>query len=309
MDAPEIAKIHAPVLAKEVIEYLAPKEGGRYLDGTVGLGGHAAMLLEAAPGLALCGLDRDAEALELARVRLAGFGDRVHLFHLPFNEFAQALESLGWRKLDGAFLDLGVSSLQLDRDYRGFSFKNKGPLDMRMDQGSDHACAEDIVNHADLSVLRDIIAIYGEDACAGKIAKKIIEARQKAPIADTCALAEIVCQAYPPAWRRNARRHPATRVFQALRMAVNEEEQQLKSFLATIWDWLAPGARLAIISFHSLEDRLVKKAMKKWAAKGAELDQPAAVMLHKKPLVASAEELSQNPRASSAKLRVIEKTG
>lgn len=298
----DIEQIHIPVMPGEVLSGLAPKAGGRYLDGTLGLGGHAAALLASAPKSQLCGLDRDSEALALAQQRLAQFGDRAHLFHLRFSEFEQALTSLNWDQIDGALLDLGVSSLQLDSADRGFSFRAEGPLDMRMDPDSGEKSAWHLVNRGSHAELRECFATLGEDPQAGRIARKIIEERQKGAIENTAQLADIVWRAYPPAWRKSSRRHPATRVFQALRMSVNKELEELERFLAQIPAWLAPGARLVIISFHSLEDRMVKHAMRNWAA-----ERPDIRLVHKKPLVPTHEEVKANPRAGSAKLRIAEK--
>lgn len=299
--------LHLPVMVKEVINGLSPKNGGHYLDGTAGLGGHAAAILEAAPECEICALDRDSKALELARKRLAHFAPRIHFFHMEFGNFPVALETLGWEKIDGALLDLGLSSLQLDDENRGFSFRLDGPLDMRMNHRALGQTAEMLVNSATFDELREIIAMYGEDPQAGRIARAIMDARQQSPIRSTSQLAEIVWHAYPALWRRSARRHPATRVFQALRMVVNEEQEQLREFLDKIWSWLAPGGRLAIISFHSIEDRMVKRAMKQWAL-GNDTICPGTI-LHKKPLTPVEEELAANSRSRSAKLRIIEKSG
>ncbi|WP_092153349.1 16S rRNA (cytosine(1402)-N(4))-methyltransferase RsmH [Desulfovibrio legallii] len=307
---------HVPVLPAQVLEALAPRPGGRYLDGTLGLGGHAAAVLAAAPGAELCGLDRDAEALELARERLAPFGSRAHFFHCRYSEFAQALDELGWDRVDGALLDIGVSSLQLDEAERGFSFHSDGPLDMRMDPQPGLPSAWHWVNRESFARLKECIATLGEEPQAGRIARVIVEARQKASIDTTGELAALVEKAYPAAWRARARRHPATRTFQALRMAVNDELGELRRFLDAILGRLALGGRLAVITFHSLEDRMVKQAMRHWA-EGCRCPRhvpvcvchhvPEVRLLHKKPLQADAEELARNPRASSAKLRAVEK--
>ena len=305
-----------PVLPTQVLEALAPRPGGRYLDGTLGLGGHAAAVLAAAPAVELCGLDRDAEALELARQRLAPFGDRAHFFHCRYSEFAQALDQLGWDRIDGALLDIGVSSLQLDEPERGFSFHGDGPLDMCMDPQPGLPSAWHWVNRESFARLKECIATLGEEPQAGRIARVIVEARQKASIDTTAELAALVEKAYPAAWRARARRHPATRTFQALRMAVNDELGELRRFLDGILSRLSLGGRLAVITFHSLEDRMVKQAMRHWA-EGCRCPRhvpvcvcrhvPEVRLLHKKPLQADAEELARNPRASSAKLRAVEK--
>lgn len=307
---------HVPVLLKETLEALAPVSGGHYLDGTVGLGGHASAILEAAPASELCGLDRDEEALTLARERLAPFRERVHLFHSRYSEFATALEELGWDSVNGVLLDIGVSSLQLDEAERGFSFSGDGPLDMRMDPTSGERSAWHWVNKECFSRLKECIATLGEEPQAGRIARAIVEARQKAPIATTTQLAALVERAYPAAWRAKARRHPATRTFQALRMAVNDELGELRRFLDHILPWLTLGGRLVVITFHSLEDRMVKYAMRHWG-EGCRCPRhmmvcrcghvPEVRMLSKKPFCASTTELAINPRASSAKLRAVEK--
>lgn len=309
-------KGHIPVLLRESLAMLAPKAGGRYLDGTVGLGGHARAILEAAPLSGLCGMDRDAEALKIAGEVLSGFGDRVHLFRMPFSRFEDALDRLGWKSVDGAILDLGVSSLQLDSRQRGFSFLGDARLDMRMDADSGTLSAWDIVNHYDFESLRNCLATLGEEPMAARIARQIVSARQNSSIDTTAELCGIIMRAYPPAWRKKSRKHPATRTFQALRMEVNGELTELRSFLERIPDRLSVGGRLVIISFHSLEDRMVKRAMRGWASDVscpppdrfcAGRAHPIVRILAKKPLTAADEELARNPRASSAKLRAVEK--
>jgi len=312
----EAAELHRPVLPAETLEALAPQAGGRYLDGTLGLGGHASAVLSAAPDIELCGLDRDRQALELARQRLTPFGERVHCFHSRYSNFAESLRTLGWSRVNGALLDIGVSSMQLDMAERGFSFCGDGPLDMRMDQYSGVPTAWHWVNRESFARLKECIADLGEDPQAGRIARAIVEARQKAPIETTAELAAVVERAYPPAWRAKGRRHPATRTFQALRMVVNDELGELRRFLDTILGWLPVGGRLVIITFHSLEDRMVKQAMRRWA-EGCRCPrhipvcvcghQPEVRLLYKKPIQAGQLELAVNSRAGSAKLRAIEK--
>ncbi|MCR5258315.1 MAG: 16S rRNA (cytosine(1402)-N(4))-methyltransferase RsmH [Desulfovibrio sp.] len=310
---------HLPVLLRETLEdfsLLSRVDGAKFLDGTLGLGGHSRALLEAHPGLELLGLDRDAEALGIARERLAPFGGRVHTVHCRFSQFAQALDQTGWERVDGALIDIGVSSLQLDEDARGFSLRGDAPLDMRMDKDSAGPTARDIVNGWDMGALRDLVASCGEDPMAGRIARAVCEARARAPIETTGQLAEIVSRAYPAGWRAKARRHPATRTFQALRMAVNDELGELSRFLDAILSRLNIGGRLAVLTFHSLEDRMVKQRMRQWAegclcpkyAKACTCGHvPEVKVLHKKPLAAQPDELARNPRASSAKLRCAEK--
>lgn len=311
------AQRHVPVLLAETLRALAPKPGGRYLDGTLGLGGHASAVLAAAPGSEICGLDRDEQALDLARERLSPYGGRAHFFHCRYSRFAEALAELGWGKVDGALLDIGVSSLQIDENERGFSFYGDGPLDMRMDRHSGELSAWHWVNRESFGRLKECIATLGEEPQAGRIARAIVEARQKAPIDSTAELAALVEKAYPAAWRAKARRHPATRTFQALRMAVNDELGELDRFLSQILAWLPIGGRVVVIAFHSLEDRMVKLSMRRWA-EGCRCPrhvpvcicghQPEVRILHKKPVQAGADELAVNPRASSAKLRAAEKT-
>lgn len=316
MTGVRVDSLHIPVLLPQVLEALAPVPGGLYLDGTLGLAGHAEALLRAAPGAQLCGLDRDARALELAGERLAPFGDTMHRFHKCYSLFEEAMDELGWKELDGALIDIGVSSMQIDVDERGFSFNSDGPLDMRMDQDSTEPSAWHVVNRERFETLRDYITRFGEDPQAGRIARAIVDARQKQPIDTTGQLADIIYNAYPPAWRAKARNHPATRTFQALRMAVNDELGELERFLDKILGRLRIGGRLAVITFHSLEDREVKHRMRHWS-EGCRCARhvprcvcghvPEVRVLHKKPVVADSEELRVNPRAGSAKLRAVEK--
>ncbi|MCA1945397.1 MAG: 16S rRNA (cytosine(1402)-N(4))-methyltransferase RsmH [Desulfovibrio sp.] len=311
---------HASVLVQEVLALLEPRPGGRYLDGTLGLGGHAHAMLDAVRAQGgraeLLGMDRDPQALALARARLAEFGDAVHLVHAPFSEFEDALDAAGWDALDGALLDVGVSSLQLDDPARGFSFLHDGPLDMRMNQQAEEPSALQLVNRAEFEALKEIILDLGEEPLAGKIARAIVARRDKAPFETTADLAEVVSLAYPPQRRRTARNHPATRTFQGLRMAVNRELEELGFFLKRIVPRLKVGGRVAIISFHSLEDRLVKQAFREQAA-GCDCGRtppwcrcgktPAVKILTKKPVVPGEAEQAANSRARSAKLRAAER--
>ena len=316
------ADLHIPVLMKETLAALQPVlDAGRdrpvrILDGTLGMAGHSCAMLQAAPMAELCALDRDEEALELARRRLEPFGDRVHTYHCRYSQFEEALDDLGWEKVDAVLLDIGVSSLQLDETERGFSFYGDGPLDMRMDQHSGAPSAWHWVNRENFDRLKECIATLGEEPQAGRIARAIVDARQKSPIDTTAQLAALVEKAYPPAWRAKARRHPATRTFQALRMAVNDELGELRRFLDAILGRLSLGGRLSVISFHSLEDRMVKQTMRYWA-EGCRCPRhvsvcvchhvPEVEILYKKPVQADDDELAVNPRASSAKLRAVEK--
>lgn len=314
--------LHIPVLMKETLAALQPvldtgrDRPVRILDGTLGMAGHSCAMLQAAPQAELCALDRDEEALNLARRRLEPFGERVHTYHCRYSQFEEALDDLGWGKVDAVLLDIGVSSLQLDEAERGFSFYGDGPLDMRMDQHSGAPSAWHWVNRESFDRLKECIATLGEEPQAGRIARAIVDARQKSPIDTTAQLAALVEKAYPPAWRAKARRHPATRTFQALRMAVNDELGELRRFLDAILGRLSPGGRLAVISFHSLEDRMVKQTMRYWA-EGCRCPRhvpvcvchhvPEVEILYKKPVQADDDELAVNPRASSAKLRAVEK--
>ncbi|HML52598.1 MAG TPA: 16S rRNA (cytosine(1402)-N(4))-methyltransferase RsmH [Solidesulfovibrio magneticus] len=309
--------IHKPVLLREVIELLGIRPGMKILDATVGLGGHSRGMLEAAGGEGqVLGLDRDREALSEAGRRLAPYGDRVRLVRTRSSRFPAVLAEAGWEKVDAALLDAGMSSLQLDDPERGFGFLNDGPLDMRMGAEDGGETAEGLVNLASYARLCEIIREYGEDPQAGRIARAIVNAREKEAITTTARLAELVWQAYPAKWRATARQHPATRTFQALRMAVNEELAELEAFLKAIPDHLAPGGRVAVISFHSLEDRLVKRAFRAEAT-GCICPREQVVcvcghrarlrILTKKPVMAGEEEVRDNSRARSAKLRVAER--
>jgi 16S rRNA (cytosine1402-N4)-methyltransferase len=290
-----VARDHEPVLLAESLAMLAVRPGGLYVDGTVGLGGHAAAILEAGgPDARLLGFDRDAETLARAREALAGYGDRVRLVHADFRE---APATLGDERADGILLDLGVSSVQLDSAERGFSFQQDGPLDMRMDRSSGETAA-DVVNTMDERDLADVIYRYGEDRASRRIARAIVSARQRAPIATTGALAAIVRRAagQKGRWRID----PATRTFQALRIHVNGELDRLADALRALAALLAPGGRLAVIAFHSLEDREVKHTFRALAAEGF-------AVLTKKPVRPGAEEEARNPRARSARLRGLER--
>lgn len=308
---------HVSVLLNEVIDYLDPKPGGYYLDGTLGLAGHSEALLKKAEGKAhLLGIDRDLETLERARKRLEPFGDHVVTAHARFSEFEMVMRDVGWDELDGALIDIGVSSMQIDQPERGFSFKTEGPLDMRMDPSGGMPPAGSIVNKASYEKLKFIIGRYGEDPMCGRIAKAILEARALSPIETTTQLASIVEKAYPAKWRAKSRNHPATRTFQALRMVVNSELEELEAFLKRILDHLRPGGRLAVITFHSLEDRMVKRMFKEESTGCICPKQipvcicnhtPNIKLITRKPVTATAEELKINSRSSSAKLRVVEK--
>ena len=300
--------IHRPVMCAEAVRFLAPDRGGIYVDGTVGLGGHAAAILAAGPEARLIGIDRDPQALRYAAERLAQFGDRVTLVHGNYRDLTEILSNLGIDAIDGFLLDLGLSSLQLDAPERGFSFRADGPLDMRMDPTQETSAA-DLVNEASVEELARILRDYGEERFAGRIARAIANAR---PIETTGALAEVVRRAIPRRFHER-RIDPATRTFQALRIAVNDELRNLQDGLAAGFAALSSGGVIVVISFHSLEDRIVKRFFRKLAtpryeslAPGPPLP-PQAEVLTKKPLRPSEEEIGENPRARSAKLRACRK--
>lgn len=311
---------HVPVLLREVLSFVEPREGQRFLDATLGLGGHSRAILSkaAACGVSdveLLGLDRDASALALAAERLAPFGGRMRAVHAPFSESAAILAGMGWDSLDFVLADIGVSSMQIDSAERGFSFHADGPLDMRMDKEKGRNAAS-LVNSAPVAELKHIIEEFGEDPMAGRIARAIDDARSARRIETTLELARIVERAYPAKWRAKSRNHPATRTFQALRMAVNEELGELEAFLRKSLDLLRPGGRVAVITFHSLEDRMVKHFFRDEAT-GCRCPRhvPQCVCGHvallsvltRKPVGPDAAEAAANPRAASAKLRVAER--
>lgn len=277
------------------MELLAVKPGGLYVDGTVGLGGHAAEILRrSAPDGRLIGADRDAEALERARQALAASSDRVRLLHADYRDLPALL---GEEAADGILLDLGVSSAQLDASERGFSFRAEGPLDMRMDR-SRGATAAEVVNRMPEKELADLIYRFGEEPASRRIARAIVLARRRARVETTTALAAIVRKAAGRS--RRTRLDPATRTFQALRIHVNRELEGLCSALEALARRLASGGRLGVIAFHSLEDREVKRTFRALHGQGFRL-------LTRKPVRPGPAEVSQNPRARSARLRVIER--
>ena len=294
---------HAPVMTAEVLQYLQPERGGVFVDCTVGLGGHARALLEAG-ATRLLGLDRDRDALDVARQTLAPWAARVDLVHADYREVDTILDARKIATIDGALADLGVSSLQLDAPGRGFSFQRDEPLDMRMDQSSGDRAA-DLLARATERELADAIFQYGEERYSRRIARALVAARQDAPVSTTGRLASIVRRAIP---RRGFMRiDPATRTFQALRIWLNRELEGLDHFVAAIANRLRIGARLAVITFHSLEDRIIKHTFRD-LARDVPKTQPVAVrILTKKPITPGNGELERNPRARSAKLRVAEK--
>jgi 16S rRNA (cytosine1402-N4)-methyltransferase len=306
---------HRSVLAEEALSWLAPRSGGTYLDGTVGGGGHAAQILAAAvPGGLLIGFDRDLQALAAAAERLAPWADRCTLVHGNFADLDRELDRLGVDRIDGLLLDLGVSSPQLDAGERGFSFLLDGPLDMRMDRDRG-ATAADLVNDLSEVELTRILREFGEERWARRIAVRIVSQRAQTPFVTTRQLADLVAAAVPRS-RDTERIHPATRTFQALRIAVNRELESLEQGLTAGLERLRPGGRAVVIAFHSLEDRIVKNLFRSWAAgctcpKGLPRCAcgrvPQVRILTRKPVTPGPAELAENPRARSARLRAAEK--
>lgn len=279
---------HVPVLSQELVEGLNIRAGGHYLDATVGGGGHSQLILEAAPDVQLTAIDRDAVALAAAQAKLSPYGDRVHFWQGNFAEYQPF--SL---QFDGIIADLGVSSAQFDTPERGFSFRHTADLDMRMDQRQSLTAA-DVINQWDAAQLAETFYKYGEERLSRQIARRIVEKR---PFQTTTELADAIAHSVPPKYR-HGRIHPATRVFQALRIVVNQELASLETFLNRAPHWLKPEGRIGMISFHSLEDRIVKHTLR---------DSPLLRILTKKPITAQEKELADNPRSRSAKLRLAER--
>jgi 16S rRNA (cytosine1402-N4)-methyltransferase len=290
---------HVPVLTAAVLHHLRPERGGVFVDCTVGLGGHSRALLEAG-ATRIIGLDRDEDALSQARATLSPFADRAELVHGDYRSIADVLDQRGIALVDGALADLGVSSMQFDAPGRGFSFQRDEPLDMRMDRGSGQTAADFVAGSTE-EELADTIYAYGEERFSRRIARALVAARREAPIDTTGRLASIVRRAVPV--RGYSRIDPATRTFQALRIWVNRELEGLDGFLEAAVKRLRIGARLVVISFHSLEDRIVKHTFRALAH-----SQDATLrILTKRPVVADEDEVRRNPRARSAKLRAAEK--
>ena len=300
---------HQPVLYHEIIHALQPKNKGRYVDGTLGAGGHARGILEAcAPDGRLLGLDVDPQALALARETLAPYGERIRLRQASYDSLAETLREIGWDKVDGILLDLGLSSMQLDSPERGFSFQQDAPLDMRFDPASPTTAA-DLVNALSGNELADLIFRYGEEHASRRIAQAIVKAR---PLQTTRQLAAVIESVVP----RKGRVHPATQTFQALRIAVNDELERLENVLPQALAALRSGGRLAIISFHSLEDRIVKEYFRRESKDQVnppyeriyEVEKKATLKeINRKVIIPGEAEVKANPRARSAKLRIAEK--
>jgi 16S rRNA (cytosine1402-N4)-methyltransferase len=295
----EAGPVHEPVLTAEVLTFLQPSRGGLYVDCTVGLGGHARALLEAG-ATRVVGIDRDLDALRLAERALAAWGHRVELVHGDYRDLDPILDGRGIGAVDGTLADLGVSSMQFDGEGRGFSFRRDEALDMRMDRSAGPTAA-DLVNRASERELADAIFQFGEERYSRRIARGIVAARQTAPLATTAELAAIVRRAIP--YRGHQRIDPATRTFQALRIWVNGELDRLDAFVRAAAYRLRAGARLVVISFHSLEDRIIKHTLR-----ALERGEEAIVsVLTKRPIVPADDEVARNPRARSAKLRAAER--
>lgn len=306
---------HRPVLLEECIQGLAIRPDGLYIDGTLGRGGHSEEIVKRLTqgGRLIC-IDRDSQAIEAGKTRLAPWAGQITFLHGNFGDLAQLLDGAGIGKADGMLFDLGVSSPQLDDPERGFSYMHDAPLDMRMDR-DDALTAWTVVNQWPRTELRRILSQYGEEKYAGPIAAAIERAREKAPIETTGQLVEVIRGAMPAAALRE-KQHPAKRSFQALRIAVNGELEELTAMLRGAASRLAPGGRLAVITFHSLEDRIVKKTMQELAT-GCTCPpnfpvcvcgkKPTVRLVNRKPIVCGPAELTYNPRARSAKLRVAEK--
>ena len=290
--------LHDPVMTREVLALLQPANRGVFVDCTVGIGGHTRAMLESG-ATRVIGLDRDPAALALAAETLRAYRDRVELVHADYRAIASVLDARGIERIDGALADMGMSSYQLEADGRGFSFQRDAPLDMRMDTTTGPTAAE-LLRDAPESEIADAIYRFGEERFSRRIARSIVRAREAAPLETTAQLAAIVRKAVPR--RGFARIDPATRTFQAMRIWVNRELEDLDRFLEAVTERLRAGARLVVITFHSLEDRIVKHTFRDLAQReGARIR-----VLTKKPLVAQADELERNPRARSAKLRAAE---
>lgn len=302
---------HRPVLLFEAVDLLAPERGGLFVDATLGLGGHSEAILEASPDTRVVGIDLDREAIRLASERLARFGTRFRAVHANFREISRILDEAGERGADGILADLGVSSLQFDSAERGFSFRHDAPLDMRMDASGEGETAAEMLERLPEEEIARVIYEYGEERKSRRIARWIVERRERGePLKTTGELAALVARAV--GYKRGDRIHPATRTFQALRIAVNGELEGLDEFVGTAVDLLKTGGRLAVISFHSLEDRVVKRALRKLSGY-CECERRVPVcmcgarkvveVLTRRPMVPNDQEVELNPRARSAKLR------
>jgi len=292
---------HTPVMPQEVIKFLAPHRNENFIDATCGLGGHAKLILEKiSPNGKLLAIDQDGVALATAEKNLEKFSNRVTFVHNNFSEIGLLIRDWKVPRIDGILFDLGVSSYQLSEKERGFSFSQNARLDMRMSPERQRVSAYEIINRSDRRKLQKILRVFGEEPFAAKIAKEIIKARTSKPIETTTELVEVIRRATPPKYRFSQEKHFATSTFRALRMAVNDELEVLESGLKQAIGILSPGGRMVVISFHSLEDRIVKNFFRK---------NPNLEILTNKPVMASGEEVEQNHKARSAKLRAAIKIG
>ncbi len=315
-NAMEAENLHKSVLLRETVEMLDPQAGEIFADGTLGLGGHAEAILQAAENVRVIGIDQDTEAIRFAAERLQKFGERIKIFHANFADIKAVLEKAGVQKVNGILADLGVSSLQFDSGERGFSFRFDAPLDMRMDADSDYETAAEMLERLSEEEIADVIYKYGEERMSRRIARRIVWKREIGePVRTTRELAETVEKAIGRGKSKD-KIHPATRTFQALRIAVNREIEILEEFIRDAVDCLKSEGKLAVITFHSLEDRVVKQTFQKLAGKcvcpprlpqcvcGATKE---IEILTRKPIVPGDIETAENPRARSAKLRVCKK--
>lgn len=307
--------IHTPVLLERCIELLAPalqRPGAVFVDATLGMGGHSAGVLDRFPEATLVGLDRDPEALAIAGERLARFGDRVHLVHTVYDGIREALDGLGIAEADGVLFDLGVSSLQLDRVERGFSYSKDAPLDMRMD-GTSELTAEVVLAEYSEADLRRIFRDYGEEKLAARYARRIVESRQNAPLTRSGQLVDLITKATPAAQQRQG--HPAKRVFQALRIEVNQELSVLERAIPAAIDALSVGGRIVVEAYQSLEDRIVKRELQTRSRSSAPAGLPVELPEHRPELkllirgaeLADDDEKARNPRATPVRLRAAER--
>lgn len=308
-------QIHTPVLLERCIELLAPAlcaPDAVFVDATLGMGGHSAGVLERFPDVTLIGLDRDPDALAIAGQRLARFGERVHLVHTVYDGILEAVNGLGYREVQGILFDLGVSSLQLDRVERGFSYSKDAPLDMRMDATSDLTAATILAEYSEAE-LRKIFRDYGEEKLAARYAQKIVEARETHPFVRSAELVDVITRATPVAVQRQG--HPAKRVFQALRIEVNQELSVLERAIPAAIDALAVGGRLVVEAYQSLEDRIVKRELQTRSTSSAPAGLPVELPEHRPELkllirgaeLADDDEKAANPRATSVRLRAAER--
>lgn len=311
----DIDRIHTPVMLERTLELLAPaleREGAVFVDATLGMGGHSLAVLERFPDATLIGLDRDTEALAIARERLARFGDRVRLVHTVYDGIADAVRGGGFREVHGILFDLGVSSMQLDRAERGFAYAKDAPLDMRMDSTSGRTAA-DVLAEYDERDLRRIFHEYGEEKLAARYARAIVRAREAEPITRSGRLVEVLTEATPAAVQRAG--HPAKRVFQALRIEVNEELGALERAIPAALDLVAVGGRIVVLSYQSLEDRIVKRALSAASSSTAPAGLPMELPEHRPQFrllvrgaeLASESEQAENPRAKPVRLRAAER--